>query len=790
MRNDEEGRGVSHLSVKVADLTCNESANNHDDGNHSTVAPLQPGRGQDITEIFTRASNALNHGQLVKDDFFTLFESVAALEIMDPKMDSGCSLPDEDSVLEDFDPLNHTLPEEVLWIMDELLCFEMAWHDGNPLSQTLFTSLHLNSLLSSDNLPLERLAFRTRVAASQAAKHPLVIHTLRAYCLGLAKCCDFIIQEIVSEHFYEEEDFITANFTRDLVTRIPEGSILATLDDAMAELARIDLSPDLETAIRSRLQLRKSMVQAFRPIGLDVASSDKSTLFKSVRDLITSVDASHVLCKATPTPVFSERVQRHLASNTPPRPIKQTSWDEAKRKLLQICEDTIFAFDITKLSPSFTPHALMRFAWEFTSRKPQPITYSRAIMQGLLFKSASVMGQLPHPDLLLSDIRSLVLPASDLLDPHNWQIELPSSPRYEIARRIDEFLARSMDEYLNLYRMALQNRCRIRRTFAQSIAILDSLQAMAEEFDGDIVGFCWASTTTRDPLAIERDSFSPLAAWVYHHKLQAMQVVVQMGFELELYLPDELAASYALLSFFAETHRGHCATIISVLESRLSPSRREPPPAPARREICASISFLEVIASQSRARFSLASALADLYTLMMLLGLIPYTSSERKNHSLPALRHELRLKPFLPIGTPILPSHEQLDEITTARPPETTFEEIREEADFKLRIARTELVALRATEPEKGRINGVETGWREEIKVLTQVAVEVAVSLATLAKVWEGQGIRTLGEATSDVKEKLKKAWVVEIPAPEQRRNVWWVVPKVAAVKSQQESDR
>ncbi|RAL61571.1 hypothetical protein DID88_009610 [Monilinia fructigena] len=43
----------------------------------------------DITQVFTDAAHQLKVGDLVKDPFFTLFDAVAALEIMDPKMDSG-----------------------------------------------------------------------------------------------------------------------------------------------------------------------------------------------------------------------------------------------------------------------------------------------------------------------------------------------------------------------------------------------------------------------------------------------------------------------------------------------------------------------------------------------------------------------------------------------------------------------------------------------------------------------------------------------------------------------------
>ncbi|KAH0537158.1 hypothetical protein FGG08_006028 [Glutinoglossum americanum] len=38
-------------------------------------------KARDITPQFTNASSALRTGQLVKDEFFTLFEAVGALEV-------------------------------------------------------------------------------------------------------------------------------------------------------------------------------------------------------------------------------------------------------------------------------------------------------------------------------------------------------------------------------------------------------------------------------------------------------------------------------------------------------------------------------------------------------------------------------------------------------------------------------------------------------------------------------------------------------------------------------------
>lgn len=48
-----------------------------------------------------------------------------------------------------------------------------------------------------------------------------------------------------------------------------------------------------------------------------------------------------------------------------------------------------------------------------------------------------------------------------------------------------------------------------------------------------------------DPVISSEPIFSyPLSSWAYDIKLQQMQWVLQLGFELEIYQPDELAGMY------------------------------------------------------------------------------------------------------------------------------------------------------------------------------------------------------------------------------------------------------
>ena len=48
-----------------------------------------------------------------------------------------------------------------------------------------------------------------------------------------------------------------------------------------------------------------------------------------------------------------------------------------------------------------------------------------------------------------------------------------------------------------------------------------------------------------DPKAPEGEIWSfPLSSWAYYHKLQQMEWIVQLGFELNIYRVDELGGMY------------------------------------------------------------------------------------------------------------------------------------------------------------------------------------------------------------------------------------------------------
>ena len=71
---------------------------------------------------------------------------------------------------------------------------------GYPLSQTLFTSVHIDRLLWPDPKVLTDSTFVRDLEIHDAPKSHRI---LRAYCLLLIKSCDLILGMVTSQHFYE-----------------------------------------------------------------------------------------------------------------------------------------------------------------------------------------------------------------------------------------------------------------------------------------------------------------------------------------------------------------------------------------------------------------------------------------------------------------------------------------------------------------------------------------------------------------------------------------------------------
>ena len=76
-----------------------------------------------INMVETIDLSALAIGQVIRAPDFEYLDVLGALEIMDPKTDSGMIVGDDN--VDDSPKIENLLPEEIIWIMDQLLAREV-----------------------------------------------------------------------------------------------------------------------------------------------------------------------------------------------------------------------------------------------------------------------------------------------------------------------------------------------------------------------------------------------------------------------------------------------------------------------------------------------------------------------------------------------------------------------------------------------------------------------------------------------------------------------------------------
>ncbi|KAJ5103192.1 hypothetical protein N7532_003721 [Penicillium argentinense] len=744
----------------------------------------QPAVPRDITAEFTEAASKLKTGQLVKDELFTLFEAVGALEestlrqIMDSKMDSGYISPGENhaqALEDDYDVRQALSPVQVVGLMDQLLCHEMAWHKGHPLSQTLFTSIYLDKLLWPVPKTMEDARF-DRVPSES----PLISLVLRAYCLALVRCCDFVHARIATEYYFEEEDFVTQLYNRNLLSRFDPSPFYRLLDQAL-EWVRAEKTMDdnIRDALECRILFRRDFLSALDQ-DLEVIDTRSTDSFESCLTSLAKLTDS--LSVGQPVPeAFSLKIQRRLASTVPPRPIVQISPEDALAHIKRLCQDAI---DMQGILDYRGPGNFRTAVWTLLSRKPQPSVYIRCLLQALVLSDMTILGAVSVKQFLYDDLAELVLPSSVLLQANTFDVEVPSDPRFQIALKMEAFVQRFAQPFIDTVRCACLNRCRIRRTVCHTVVDWDNLQMEAEELDLEL-----QNLSKERPLQMKggEPTFSfPLSSWAYSKKLDQIRRIIQMGFELSIYAPEELPGMYWYLAHICSTHLGHLDRIrtftVAARKQDLVANSSGPNDLKKSAAFHRCFRTLERMTTELVAIDAFAIALHALYVLLKRQRVLP-SAAGAEAYSTNKLRYELRMKPFIPITLPELPPFEEFErEAALEGDSDATILDRASKAITEARKAWEALLShgafLEDANSQKAAPPiAIEEDWKRDIKDAMKACIGASISIQTVKK--------ALAENPLPSEEQPLN---LQVTIPEigskGKWHAWWVVPQVAEKKA------
>jgi hypothetical protein len=365
--------------------------------------------------------------------------------------------------------------------------------------------------------------------------------------------------------------------------------------------------------------------------------------------------------------------------------------------------------------------------------------------------------------VLDDDLAATVLPAHKLLDRGNDDIEVPHDPRHNMAARMEVFRSRAAGSYLDILRTICQNRCRIRRTLCHTIADWDNLQLDAEELDQELREFIKEEPIVDPDISNEPIYSFPLSSWAYFYKLRQMEWIVQLGFELETYQPDELAGMYWYLQYLAKTRSRHLERIRGFIIRSFAASRRNPETAGQKHsEYANALSFVNFSTMEAAATYGFADALSCLYTVLGRLSLIP---SPPRPYSNDNIRYEVRMKPFSAIGLPELIPFEELTRLIK-QPDESMIDIINFAADSVMG-AKKGFEVLSKLSAKDAYCQGSHDSWLKNIKDCLKACIFTSITISSVKKLVE------VAEKGNQVKAKI------EIPSAGKGYHDCWPVPKV-----------
>lgn len=528
----------------------------------------------------------LEPGELIHNEVFSLFEAMAAFEIMDPKMDAGLScnrkkvLGFAELVEKGLLKVDDFSNAELIGIVDETFACLVTWLKGQSFKQTVWTNLFLHD--------------------------PLLIKDkyLRTFSYAILEVCELIFRFIGRADVAEEEDFapmfdipvMTVTHTSlqemfkqtedDLQQRLAmqakTGSnqnleqqsgvqalteihallcrllwtkelhnFFITISQQVLEnsrLQRIDLSesqqhqrqqpqPSKFNFISFCEQLNKSLDvlqdmtdKCFSTIsfGIKVADSTASSGAESRAKQI-SLNGDY------PTIIgFSPLVNHKLLPPTFPRDViilKRDDSFEYLHSLFKRLRYVLQVYDQTSLV------AVYNFISDYSLQSwNEPCILTRSVLQTLFFPTVYLcFGTIPMCQMLREDAMRYVKPLP----------LLPKSPLMtnESKELIDLFFRNCQATFSELIVLSGYNRSRQRK----KLVIL--LEDFANTIDEAINLDAYFGTVAKK-LGFEVGTHLYFTTWVMYYILRIAITYVLTGFSLELYAPHEYPYIYCYLSEF------------------------------------------------------------------------------------------------------------------------------------------------------------------------------------------------------------------------------------------------
>ncbi|ETV90589.1 hypothetical protein, variant [Aphanomyces invadans] len=545
------------------------------------VADFHAAQWEDVTQAFHDATDALTLGQIVHVPEFNQFESMSALELMDPKMDSGMLAPGqvmltvEERLTKGLIPLHFASAADLLATLDRLEQCEAAWRNGQPMAQSLLTCLYYHPCVSSELLlaPLDTTAVSVTDTLDCIFK---------AYLAMALKSITVQRYAIHRADIYEEEDFSPLNSDLALGDAITDDTVIYWLDLAEKRLDALlykgkgkkksmaveglhvdpSVALDFATLFQSRLHFRRSFYIALTTLGT-AESPD-------LEAAATALDEAHTVLQRMATERlevaeecfhgsyvgFDNHVSRLLASTMPPREAKLECAADSYAQTTKVCRHLMLA--CTPPATIQSMDDLKAFLTHLSSLRPNILVRSYAVL--FLYIDKKMYGKYNFMDWLADSMVMNGVPS----------VLLSTQEGIGFSTRCIEAVYESLKCHLH-------NRPRQRHRLELLFDEWAQLQVDAASIDDKFV----------TEMGIPKASYPRyFTSWALEQTSALMIHYLTLGFELDIYALSEYSTIYWYLDYLLGSRIQNLTNAWSFVEKLKSFTTSErakttPLPAPA-----------------------------------------------------------------------------------------------------------------------------------------------------------------------------------------------------------------
>ncbi|KZT18829.1 Mak10-domain-containing protein [Neolentinus lepideus HHB14362 ss-1] len=488
----------------------------------------QPGGDDfvDVKYVFEDAARDMQPDELIFTEGFNIQDAMSAIEIGEPRMDSGM-IP-EAAERPEFQPLALLLPEEVCWVMDRILACEIEWHTGNALSQTVFTVLYVHHL---NDIDPDYIMDTDGITRDPSRPLELITVVIRSAVMGMLKCCDLVWRELSKNRVHEGEDWQGEKCEISLLEGYPIRGIIKAIEQAGHWVrTATTVSATLRNELLSRLLFRKTMIELIT-LHLPEDHDKLQAHLTTAQGLLKGFKSRPVPAPPPHSPahlVFDPYVTRRLHSFIPLRPIQLPAQEKAWEGIEAALDGWQELYYLSTVT-SVTTWKMVGQTRVWSSQASRTNPFLRSLTQSFFFDGSRFIGRYEDNWIIerfCEETIGVKLEDINLIIQNSWKDEAKPPIGY-----LHRLMIKVMMPYIRSF---WHNPPRQRRFLSKSLLDWHVLYASTQ----DLLQSC--HTEDESEARILDGLPKALLLW----RLEIIQEVVLSGFQLDLYNPDEASMVY------------------------------------------------------------------------------------------------------------------------------------------------------------------------------------------------------------------------------------------------------